>query len=205
MIGILNIGLGNVQSVYNAIYENGYDTIFINTPEELTSLTHLILPGVGNFSAVMSTLKTLNFVDAIQQFIAEGKPTLGICLGMQLLATSGREGGTTQGLGIIPATVEPIPTNAELRIPHVGWNEAAYSNHHPIFNQIKDQRDFYFVHSFHMNCEHNDDILATTQYGNPLVCAVAKNNVVGVQFHPEKSQKNGMQLLENFCEWDGQC
>jgi len=165
----------------------------------------LILPGVGNFNAVISGLHQLNFVDAIQNFIKENKPTLGICLGMQLLATTGQEGGTSQGLDSIPASIKKIETQAEFRIPHVGWNEVKYSNPHPIFDNIKDQRDFYFVHSYHMQCIDQKNIIATTNYGKQLVCAVANKNVVGVQFHPEKSQKNGMLLLENFCQWDGQC
>ena len=124
---------------------------------------------------------------------------------MQLLATKGLEGGETNGLDVIPATVDKIDSTAGLRVPHVGWNEASFSQSHPVFEEIKDHRDFYFVHSYHMKCQDKANILATTNYGQELVCAVAKKNVVGVQFHPEKSQKNGMQLLENFCEWDGLC
>jgi glutamine amidotransferase len=203
MIGILDIGLGNVQSVYNAIYENGYDPIFVNKPEMLTELSHFILPGVGNFTAVMLRLKQLHLVSAIEQLIAQGTPTLGICLGMQLLATSSVEGGNSTGLNCIKAQVQPIIPKANRRIPHVGWNEVNFCQHHPVFDDIKNGRDFYFVHSYHVVCQDTKNIIATTDYGEDLTCVIAKNNVIGVQFHPEKSQKNGMQLLENFCEWNG--
>ncbi|REL34813.1 imidazole glycerol phosphate synthase subunit HisH [Thalassotalea euphylliae] len=203
MIGILDIGLGNIQSVFNAVYENGYDPILVTEPSQLADITHFIMPGVGNFSAVSQQLETLGFTGAIKDFIASGNPTLGICLGMQLLATNSLEGGLSTGLEIISAQVKPINEITELPVPHVGWNEAKFTQQHPIFENIKDCRDFYFVHSYHMACDSSENILAITDYGEPLVCIVAKGNVVGVQFHPEKSQKNGMQLLENFCEWDG--
>lgn len=203
MIGILNIGSGNVQSVFNAIYENGYDPIFIHKPEELSELSHLILPGVGSFSTVIEKLSTLGFIEPIKHFINNGKPTLGICLGMQLLASLGYEGKKSAGLNIINGNVTAIPQDNQLRIPHVGWNNVNYQLPHPVFKNIKDQRDFYFVHSYHMQCQNTENIIATTDYGSQIVCAVGKKNALGVQFHPEKSQKNGMLLLENFCEWDG--
>lgn len=203
MIGILNIGLGNVQSVYNAIYENGYDPIFVDKPATLTELSHFILPGVGNFNAVMQCLQTQGFVKAINNLIANGTPTLGICLGMQLLATRGYEGGECNGLNAINANVPPISPKQDLRIPHVGWNEVKICQAHPILDEIKDLRDFYFVHSYHMQCQHSNNIVATTEYSDNFTCIAANKNVVGVQFHPEKSQRNGMKLLENFCEWDG--
>ncbi len=205
MIGILNIGLGNVQSVYNAIYENGYDPIFVDKPEDLTQLSHFILPGVGNFNAVMERLNTLGLVEAIQHFVISGKPTLGICLGMQLLAELGEEGGQTSGLKVIPAKVIALKKTPDIRIPHVGWNEVTFNQEHIVFDKIKDRRDFYFVHSYQVICQHQEHILATTNYGREIVCMVVNKNVIGVQFHPEKSQKNGMQMLENFCEWDGAC
>lgn len=205
MIGILNVGLGNIQSVYNAIYENGYDPVLVDSPEQLEELTHFVLPGVGNFSAVMSLLDQLGFIEPIKAYIDSGKPTLGICLGMQLLAAIGTEGGQSTGLGFIPAKVESLDKSLGFRIPHVGWNEVSFAQQHPIFEDIKDHRDFYFVHSFHMTCSEPQHVLATTDYCQGFVSVVGAKNVVGVQFHPEKSQKNGMQLLENFCEWDGQC
>ncbi|MEM5513649.1 imidazole glycerol phosphate synthase subunit HisH [Pseudoalteromonas sp. AS84] len=203
MIGILNIGLGNVQSVYNAIYENGYDPIFVNKPEMLIDLSHFILPGVGNFKAVTQRLDQMGFLTAIDDLIERGTPTLGICLGMQLLATTGSEGGNINGLNAINANVSAMIPTESYRVPHVGWNEVHFTQAHPIFDQIKDKRDFYFVHSYHMSCKDAANVIATTNYGSDFVCAVANKNIIGVQFHPEKSQKNGMKLLENFCEWDG--
>ncbi|MBL4942743.1 MAG: imidazole glycerol phosphate synthase subunit HisH [Colwellia sp.] len=203
MIGILNIGLGNVQSVYNAIYENGYDPTFVKDPKTLANLSHFILPGVGNFNAVMLRLEQLGFVGAINSLIDNGTPTLGICLGMQLLATTGVEGGLSNGLNAMEGNVSAIAPKDDLRIPHVGWNDVNFCQSHPVFEEIKDGRDFYFVHSYQMNCHRSENIIATTEYGDSFVCVAANKNVIGVQFHPEKSQKNGMQLLENFCEWDG--
>lgn len=203
MIGILNIGLGNVQSVFNAVYENGYDPIFVDKPEMLADLSHFILPGVGNFNAVKQRLEQLGFVQAIDELVASGTPTLGICLGMQLLATTGTEGGDSRGFNIIKANVAAMIPKGNLRLPHVGWNEVNFTQVHPVFDEIKDKRDFYFVHSYHMTCNYPANVIATTNYGSEFVCAVANKNVIGVQFHPEKSQKNGMKLLENFCEWDG--
>jgi glutamine amidotransferase len=205
MIGILNIGLGNVQSVYNAIYESGFDPIFVESANTINDLTHLIMPGVGNFSAVMQQLDQGNYIEPIVEFANNKQPLLGICLGMQLLTTSSNEGGQCQGLNLIPASVDKIPAEENQRVPHVGWNTVSCQFEHPVFDNIKDNRDFYFVHSYHATCHNKKHSLAVTDYANSLTCAIARDNISGVQFHPEKSQKNGMQLLENFCDWDGQC
>ena len=140
---------------------------------------------------------------AIRDFAAARKPFLGICLGMQLLAEQGAEGGDSPGLALIPGTVQRIPASG-LRIPHVGWNEVKPQCEHPLFADIKPGRDFYFVHSFHFIAADQSHVLAVTDYGQPLCAAVAQGNVVGTQFHPEKSQRNGLALLEAFLDWDGQ-
>lgn len=205
-IGILDIGLGNLSSVFNAIYENGFDPKLVSESANLSELTHLILPGVGNFAAGMSSIRSsVGMASALQEFASSGRPMLGICLGMQLFATTGYEGGVTTGLGLIDGEIRRISESPGLRIPHVGWNEVVFQRNHPLFEGIKPERDFYFVHSYCFFPDNPDDILAVTDYGGQIVCAVAHDNLVGLQFHPEKSQGNGLKILENFCAWDGTC
>lgn len=204
-IGLLDIGLGNIRSVFNAVYEMGFDPVLVSESSQLDEIGHLILPGVGNFSAGMNTICAAGMQSPIQDFVSSGRPILGICLGMQLLASIGYEGGETPGLGFIAGEIVRIPDVGGRRIPHVGWNEAVPAKHHPIFDGVRPGCDFYFVHSYHFLPNKAEDILATTDYMGALVCAVAKNNLVGLQFHPEKSQANGLKMLENFCGWDGQC
>jgi glutamine amidotransferase len=204
MIGILDFGMGNIRSVRNAVYQNGFDPIFINTAANFDDISHLILPGVGNFSAAIPEIENRHLRQPILNFVASGRPLLGTCLGMQLLMTIGEEGGSYFGLDLIPGKVTRLKGDG-LRVPHVGWNILNIEQAHPIFQNIKSGRDFYFVHSYEAVCEYSNDMLANTEYGGVVTAAVGRNNVVGVQFHPEKSQLNGLRLLENFCQWDGKC
>jgi len=204
MIGILDFGMGNIRSVRNAIYQNGFDPVLISTGVNFDDISHLILPGVGNFSAAMPEIENRDLRQPILNFVASGRPLLGTCLGMQLLMTIGEEGGSYSGLNLIPGKVTRLKGDG-LRVPHVGWNILNMEQAHPIFQNIKSGRDFYFVHSYEAVCEHSNDMLASTEYGGVVTAAVGRNNVVGVQFHPEKSQLNGLRLLENFCQWDGKC
>jgi glutamine amidotransferase len=204
MIGILDFGMGNIRSVRNAIYQNGFDPVLISTGANFDDISHLILPGVGNFSAAMPEIENRHLRQPILNFVASGRPLLGTCLGMQLLMTIGEEGGSYSGLNLIPGKVTRLKGDG-LRVPHVGWNILNMEQAHPIFQNIKSGRDFYFVHSYEAVCEHSNDMLASTEYGGVVTAAVGRNNVVGVQFHPEKSQLNGLRLLENFCQWDGKC
>ncbi len=205
MIGVLDYGMGNLRSIYNAIEETGNDAVLVDETEAFDDLSHLIIPGVGHFRTAMAHLRQRELETAIKAYAGSGRPLLGVCLGMQILAAAGTEGGAEEGLNLIPATVQPLSASDTLRIPHVGWNTVVFHRPHPIVDGIKEGRDFYFVHSFSMQCEATDDVVATTEYGAEFVSIVGQNNVVGFQFHPEKSQINGLQLLENFCDWDGQC
>lgn len=205
MIGILDLQLGNLRSVANSVYALGFDYQFIESASMLEDMTHLIIPGVGHFQAAMDYLHQSQLITAIQHFHASRRPILGICLGMQLLATVGYEGGETPGLGWIPGMVQRFVAQPKLKIPHVGWNTVHFQCAHPLFEEIKNQRDFYFVHSYHFVCAEVHAIGATTEYGTLFPSIVLHQHVAGVQFHPEKSQKNGLKLLENFCRWDGQC
>lgn len=205
MIAILNAGLGNLRSVYNAVYENGFDPEYVDDPEVLEDYSHIIVPGVGNFAAVMDVLEKGGFVEPLKSHVREGKPLLGICLGMQLLTSFGEEGGQHEGLGFIEGNVKKIDVSNDLRLPHVGWNTVSFQQDHPVLEGIKPDRDFYFVHSYEMECVDQADVLGVTDYGKKITCAVARGSAVGMQFHPEKSQRNGMAILENFCDWDGSC
>jgi imidazole glycerol-phosphate synthase subunit HisH len=205
MIGVLDYGMGNLRSVCNTVYEVGHDWVLCDGAEDHDDLSHLIIPGVGHFGTAMARLRERNLESLIHAFAASGRPILGVCLGMQILAGYGAEGGGESGLNLVPARVEPLPKTGGLRVPHVGWNTAVFRQEHPLTKGVKDGRDFYFVHAFAMTCEHADNVIATTAYGFEFTSIVANDNVVGFQFHPEKSQINGLQLLENFCEWDGRC
>jgi glutamine amidotransferase len=204
MIGILDIGMGNLRSVQNALFHNGFDPVVVSAADEFDKLTHLILPGVGNFSAAMPEIDTRQLLQAILDFVASGRPLLGTCLGMQLLMQEGEESGIHAGLSLIPGRVTRL-TAKGLRVPHVGWNVLNMTRPHPIFEGIKKGRDFYFVHSYAAVCDDEDDLLGSTEYGGSVTAVIGRANVVGIQFHPEKSQVNGLRMIENFCNWDGKC
>ncbi len=204
-IGIVDVGIGNLGSLRHALNSQGWDVVPVHAPADLDALTHLLLPGVGAFTAAMARLNDVGLVQPIQNFSATGKPVMGICLGMQLLAESGSEGGDTPGLGLIPGAVLPILRRPDLRLPHVGWNEAHQARSHPVLRGIRNDVDFYFVHSYRFAVADSDCVLAMTDHGEPFASIVGKGSVVGVQFHPEKSQVNGLRLLDNFCLWDGAC
>lgn len=203
-IGILDLGMGNLHSVANAIYQLGYDPVTA-TAGPFDAFSHLIIPGVGQFATAMANLHARDLYSAIYGYAASGRPLLGICLGMHLLATSGTEGGLTGGLGLVPGRVDRLAVPEAIRIPHVGWNTVNQRRAHPLLAGIKPGRDFYFVHSYAFRCDEASDVLTDTDYGAVFTSAVARRNVAGFQFHPEKSQANGLKLLDNFCRWNGQC
>lgn len=204
-IGIIDVGIGNIGSLRGALYNQGWDTQTVATAADMMDITHLFLPGVGSFTVAMQRLHAAGLVNAIQKHAAQGRPMMGICLGMQLLADQGVEGGATEGLGLIRGKVAPLETNPKLRLPHVGWNVLHPQQRHHLLKGIRADVDFYFVHSYYFNARREADIVGTTEYGMSYPSFVASGSVVGVQFHPEKSQRNGLRLLDNFCLWDGSC
>ncbi len=204
-IGIINVGVGNIGSVSNAIYNQGWDPILVSSKKDFEHLTHLIIPGVGSYSTAMRLLLDADLVDAVTEFVRQGKPMLGICLGMQLLSFVGYEGAETEGLRLIEGEVMPLEKVPGLNLPHVGWNEVTYKREHPVLSGIKSGLDFYFVNGFFFKARNHDDVIAFTDYGQSFPSIIGKNNVIGVQFHPEKSQINGLKMLDNFCLWDGTC
>ena len=206
MIGIVDLDMGNLRSVANAVSANGFDSRWVKTREDFDDVTHLILPGVGSFTVAMQHMAAQGLVEPIRAHAAANKPLLGICLGMQLLATTGDEGGPTPGLDVVGGHVVRFDPSRVDKIPHVGWNELRLARPHPVMKAVKSGVDFYYVHSFHFVTARAEDRLGVFEYcGGDYTGMVARDNVIGVQFHPEKSQSNGLRLLEEFCSWDGRC
>jgi glutamine amidotransferase len=199
MIGIVDYGMGNLHSVKNILDYLEIENQFVQYSNDFNKCTHLIIPGVGSFSRAMENLKTKSFVKLIKEFAGSGKPVLCICLGMQLLADFGTEPVTTEGIGLIPGTVKLLPIG-KLRIPHMGWNGIKIINTHPILENVKLSDDFYFVHSYAFDALNSNNIVSTTNYESDFVSIITNNsgNVIGIQFHPEKSQKQGIKIIENF-------
>jgi len=202
-VAIVDYGVGNLDSVRRAIEECGGRPMLVDRAEGLRSADRIILPGVGAFATGMANLQERGLDEALrEEVLGNGVLILGLCLGMQLLATSGWEGGTeTKGLQWIEGEVRRLaPPDPAARVPHVGWNEVRFVRPSALFREVPEGRDFYFVHSYHMVCANPRDIVAETPYGSPFVSAVAKNNIYGVQFHPEKSQRVGFKVIRNFVE-----
>ena len=198
-IVIIDYKMGNLRSVQKAFKKAGADVVISNDQETIRNASKLILPGVGAFKDGMKHLKELNLLELLhQKVIQEKTPILGICLGMQLLSNKSYENGETPGLGWIDAEVVKFDfTNQQLKIPHVGWNELYLNTNSVLFNGINTNEDFYFVHSYYFKPNENVTI-ATTEYEFKYTSAVVKDNIYGVQFHPEKSQSIGLKLIENF-------
>jgi glutamine amidotransferase len=198
-VAVVDYGMGNLDSVARAIEECGGRPLVTGDPREVARAAAVILPGVGAFGRGMENIRAQGLENVLVEDVAGADvPLLGVCLGMQLLATAGSEGGETPGLGLVPGRVERMEPPGGLRVPHVGWNEVTAQHEHRLFDGIEPGRDFYFVHSYELRCDEPDDVLATVPYGGEVVAAVEHGCVVGVQFHPEKSQKAGFQLLRNF-------
>ena len=204
-VGILDIGISNIGSLSGALESLGYSPISVSQPGGLDNCDRIILPGVGTFAAAMTRIRERGFVDPIRRYAESGRPVLGICLGMQLLASRGHEGGEFEGLDLVPGTVRQFAVPPGFRLPHVGWNHLIVLRQHKVFAGLKQSVDYYFVHSFVFSAASESSVINECEYGVRFPATVGFKNVLGVQFHPEKSQANGLQLLENFCEWDGMC
>ena len=200
MIGIVNYGMGNLTSVYSALEACGASVEICNEPDELLDKSHIVLPGVGAFENCMSNLKKQGFDKVLHKLvIEEGRPILGICLGMQIMAKNSFEEGECQGLGWINSEVVRIDNVSEkIKVPHVGWNSIEFHEDNKLFYNLKEDSDFYFVHSYQMKCAKEKDVIAVCNYGEKITSAVCNKNIYGVQFHPEKSQDHGLQILKNF-------
>lgn len=197
-VSIIDYGIGNVHSVYNAVTWLGYQANITDKKGDLDKSNALILPGVGAFGKAMEVIRKKGIDDLLhQQVIIQKKPILGICLGMQLLATSSEEGGSFSGLGWIAGEVKKLPLSEDFYIPNVGWSATSVLQNAPLFSRLAESPLFYFDHSYHFSCD-KSHIAATCTYKTPVVAAVQKENIFGVQFHPEKSQNNGLKLLRGF-------
>ena len=197
MIAVIDYGAGNLKSVTKALDHLGYANTIVSSPEELKAADGMILPGVGAFPMCMAALRKSGMDQAILQQAGK-KPLLGICLGMQMLLDSSTEMGGDQGLGLIPGTVEKIETN--LKLPHIGWNSLNIVNPNPLTAGLSDGDYVYFVHSFCAKVKNSEDLALTTDYGTTVTAMIARGNVFGCQFHPEKSGPVGMTILRNFGE-----
>ena len=196
-IAIINYGMGNLNSVCNAFSLLGASPVVTAEPEEIQSAAALVLPGVGAFGEAVNNLRQLGLVDLLTGQVIEKKvPFLGICLGMQLIAESSTENGFHQGLGWIKGSVDKLEEGGDVILPHVGWNTLSPAGDAPLLNDLAEEH-FYYVHTYAMTCP-DDYVIARCDYGGEFVCAVRRDNIYGVQFHPEKSSKAGAALLKNF-------
>lgn len=205
MIVIVDYGMGNIGSVLNMLKKVRAQARISTRPEDILAADKLILPGIGAFNTGMQHLQNSGTLEVLNEKVLNQRtPTLGICLGMQLMMHSSDE-GNMPGLGWIEGKTVRFRFDGDgsrLKIPHMGWNTVAIRDYSSLFKGLEgDEARFYFVHSYHVTCEHEEDRLATTHHGYDFASAIRRGNIVGTQFHPEKSHKFGMRLLKNFAEW----
>lgn len=199
MIAVIDYGASNLRSVVNAITRLGYQPKITSSPSEVLDAQAVILPGVGASADTMNSLKMLGLADPIRQFITEGRPFFGVCIGLQILFTGTEEGGWHECLGVIPGQVKKLPSG--LKIPHMGWNQVRQKVSHPVFDGIPDGANFYFVHSYYVEPEDKSLVVAETDYGIPLCSVIARDNLIATQFHPEKSGEFGLKMYGNFIKF----
>jgi len=203
VITIVDYGVGNLGSILNMLKKVGSKAKASSDPNVLRKAEKLILPGVGAFDAGMRKLNEVGLVPLLNELVLEKKvPVIGLCLGMQLM-TKGSEEGSEAGLSWIDAQTVRFkfgPENAHLKVPHMGWNTLDIQRQHPLVSDLGPDSRFYFVHSYHIVCQDETDVVAFTDYGYPLAAIINRGNIMGAQFHPEKSHRYGMQLLKNFSE-----
>lgn len=200
MLVIVDYKMGNLGSIANMLKKIGHSSVISSDIETIVKAEKIILPGVGAFDKAMENLSNLNLIETLnKKALVDKVPVLGICLGMQLLANRSEE-GILPGLSWINGNIIKFKIENNLRVPHMGWNLVHKNKEHPLFQGMNETPRFYFVHSYHFSCSDSADVLATTNYGYDFTSVVCRNNIAGVQFHPEKSHRFGMQLLKNFIE-----
>lgn len=203
MISILNYGMGNIRSVQNALNFLKIESKVIKTPDEILRSEKLILPGVGSFKKAMENIKNKRLLDPLNEIaIDKNVPILGICLGMQLMAEKSEEAGITEGLGWVKGASKKFSSHdLNIKVPHVGFNTVVFEkNNKSLYNGLDNQADFYYVHSYRISYNDCDAASGWTNYGDKFVASIEKNNIFGTQYHPEKSQSNGLILLKNFSQ-----
>lgn len=199
-VTIIDYNTGNLQSIIRKIKMLNRIPVVTSQADEILKADKIILPGVGHFGKAMKQLENLDLIAVLNEaIIVQKKPVLGICLGMQLMSDYSEE-GNVKGLGWISGTVKKIKVenSTEFKIPHIGWNQLTIQKESLLVREINDLDEFYFVHAYHFDCQNKNDILSYTDYENKFVSAIEKNNIYGVQFHPEKSHEIGMQMMKNF-------
>ena len=196
MIGIIDYGMGNLYSLSKALERLGYEYEFVSRPERLQEYAGLILPGVGAFGDAIDNIRELDLEAAIHEYAGAGRPILGICLGMQLLFEKSEEHGEHRGLALLQGEV--VRFRGAYKVPHMGWNQLQLQKGHPLLDGVEEGEYAYFVHSYHVRVQNQDDLLATTDYHQQVTAIVGQGSVYGMQFHPEKSGETGMRLLRNF-------
>ena len=203
MIAIIDYGMGNLRSVSKAFEAVGHQAVVTRDARVIGNASHVVLPGVGAFGDCMANIEQYGLVEPIRTAIQSGKPFLGICLGLQVLFSESEEFGLHKGLDIIPGKVRRFAAGSTLKVPHIGWNQVHLQRTCPLFDGVTDGAEWYFVHSYFVDPSDKHVVAATTTYGISFVSSVWKDNVVACQFHPEKSQVVGLQLIKNFGAWKG--
>ncbi|WP_242201500.1 imidazole glycerol phosphate synthase subunit HisH [Sphingomonas hankookensis] len=199
-IAVIDYGMGNIGSICNMLKYIGAPHVVSRDHREIASCDKIVLPGVGHFDLAMQNLEKFDIIEPLKDLVLDRKmPILGICLGMQLMCSASEE-GNRQGLGYVDAQVcrfaPPVVTG--LKVPHMGWSEVSFEKENALSDQLGERARFYFVHSYRVTCDNPDDVWGVTDYGEPFVSAFVRDNIVGVQFHPEKSHRYGIQLFRNF-------
>lgn len=203
MVGVVDYGMGNLKSVFNAFEYIGSNVMICNNPYELDKADRIVIPGVGAIEQCVLKLRETGFADALNEHVLnKAKPTLGICLGMQVMCNVSYEGGVHQCLGWFDADVVRLqPSIPGLKVPNIGWNKTDFNPEIKLFDGLPSNPDFYFVHSYHVKTKNPLEIVASYEYGERVTAAIYKNNIFATQFHPEKSQDLGLKILENFVKW----
>lgn len=200
MIALVNYGMGNLRSVQKGLERVGHEAIITDDPQVVAKSERVILPGVGASADALQAVRMRGLEDPIKEFVSSGRPFLGICLGLQLLFETSYEDGEHLGLGILPGKVVPFDIDPTLKVPHMGWNQVHFKHKAPIYDGIADQAHFYFVHGYHVETPDESIIATVTDYGGQFCSSVWRDNLFATQFHPEKSQTLGLQILKNFAE-----
>jgi len=203
LIAVVDYGMGNLRSVQKALEKVGHNVLVTSSPQQILDVHSIVLPGVGAFKDCIHNLEKLKLIDPILKSIKMGKPFLGICLGLQILFTESEEFGKTAGLDLIKGTVVRFPkgntpAKMRLKVPHMGWNSISMSKDIPCFSGIEEGSFFYFVHSYYVDPDDKGIVATTTSYGIEFTSSIQKENIFACQFHPEKSQRRGLQILKNF-------
>jgi glutamine amidotransferase len=203
MLAILDYGGGNLRSVKRACDAVGIDAVFTNDPERIARADRVIFPGVGHAKSAMDTLRASGLEEALRASVQRGAPVLGICVGAQLLL-DGSEEGPTVGLGLVPGMTKLFRlSDPQLKIPHIGWNAVNVLRSHPLLAGLQPGDELYFVHSYYLAPESEAHVYARSDYGGPFCCALGRDNLFATQFHPEKSGRIGLGVLERFARWEG--